>query len=165
MIGSTSQTLPTVRIGQTISITFVSVRAMANIYRCNGQIRERGEYQDHPAFGAQPPDNGYFLQRYLSSADLHLGSRFRTFIQFDSGLINGRDGGPRPGIDEDKFDVNQGFIDIVPYRHGDDNLTIRSGRQLVSLGSTRLVAIGAGLNVEQPFDGFRLTHASKRLDR
>jgi hypothetical protein len=123
----------------------------------NGQIRERGEYQDHPAFGAQPSDNGYFLQRYLSSADLHLGSRFRTFFQLDSGLISGRDGGPRPGIDEDKFDVNQGFIDIVPYRHGDDQLTVRSGRQLISLGSTRLVAIGAGLNVEQPFDGFRLT--------
>ena len=33
----------------------------------NGQIRERGEYQDHPAFGAQPADNGYLLQRYLLS--------------------------------------------------------------------------------------------------
>src|ERR1700760_3836637 len=32
-----------------------------------GQLRERGEYQDHPAFGAQPPDNGYLLQRYLFS--------------------------------------------------------------------------------------------------
>jgi hypothetical protein len=123
----------------------------------NAQIRERGEYQDDPDFGAQPPDNGYFLQRYLMSADLHLGPQFRTFIQFDSGLENGRDGGPRPGIDEDKFDINQGFIDLVPYRRGDDNLTIRSGRQLVSLGSMRLVAIGAGLNVEHPFDGFRLT--------
>lgn len=122
----------------------------------NAQIRERGEYQDYPAFGAQPSDNGYFLQRYLSSADLHLGPRFRTFIQFDSGLEDGRDGGPRPGIDEDRFDINQGFIDLVPYRHDDDNLTIRSGRQLISIGSTRLVAIGAGLNVEQPFDGFRL---------
>jgi hypothetical protein len=124
----------------------------------HGQIRERGEYQDDPAFGAQPRDNGYFLQRYLSSADLHLGSRFRSFLQFDSGLIYARDGGPRPGIDEDRLDVNQGFIDIVPYHHADENhLTIRSGRQLISIGSTRLVAIGAGLNVEQPFDGFRLT--------
>nr|WP_257031014.1 alginate export family protein [Edaphobacter lichenicola] len=123
----------------------------------NGQLRERGEYQDHPAFGAQPPDNGYLLQRYLFSADLHLSQRFRTFIQFDSGLIDGRDGGPRPGIDEDKLDVNQGFIDITPFKSADNNLTVRAGRQLISLGSTRLVATGAGLNVEQPFDGFRLT--------
>jgi hypothetical protein len=122
----------------------------------NGQVRERGEYQDQPAFGAQPPDNGYFLQRYLLSADLHLNQRFRTFIQFDSGFVDGRDGGPRPGIDEDKLDVNQGFIDMTPIKSGDRTLTVRAGRQLISLGSTRLVATGAGLNVEQPFDGFRV---------
>jgi hypothetical protein len=121
-----------------------------------GQLRERGEYQDYPAFGAQPPDNGYFLQRYLVSSDLHLTEHFRTFIQLDSGVINGRDGGPRPDIDEDKLDFNQGFVDVTPLKRADDFLTLRAGRQLISLGSTRLIATGAGLNVEQPFDGFRL---------
>jgi hypothetical protein len=127
-----------------------------NFLSINGQLRERGEFQDHPAFGAQPPDNGYFLQRYLFSSDLHLAARFRTFIQLDSGLSNGRDGGPRPGIDEDKLDFNQGFVDITPVKSPDHALTVRAGRQLISLGSTRLIATGAGLNVEQPFDGFRL---------
>ena len=122
----------------------------------NGQVRERGEYQDHPAFGAQPPDNGYLLQRYLFSADLRLSSHVRTFLQFDSGLIHGRDGGPRPGIDKDTLDVNQGFVDIRPLPSSDCSFTVRAGRQLISLGSTRLIATGAGLNVEQPFDGFRL---------
>ncbi len=122
----------------------------------NGQVRERGEYQDHPAFGAQPPYSGYFLERYLFSSDLHLATHFRTFIQFDSGLITGRDGGPRPGIDEDKLDFNQGFVDLTPGKSSDHALTVRAGRQLISLGSTRLIATGAGLNVEQPFDGFRL---------
>ena len=121
-----------------------------------GQMRERGEYQDHPAFGAQPPDNGYLLQRYLFSADVHLTKHFRTFVQLDSGLIDGRDGGPRPGIDKDKLDFNQGFVDITLLESPDHSATVRSGRQLISLGSTRLVATGAGLNVEQPFDGFRL---------
>ena len=127
-----------------------------------GQIRERGEYQDHPAFGAQPPDNGYFLQRYLLSSDLHLSEHFRTFLQLDSGLINGRDGGPRPAIDEDELDFNQGFVDMTPFASSDHTLTVRAGRQLLSLGSTRLIATGAGLNVEQPFDGFRLMlHAGR----
>ena len=127
-----------------------------------GQVRERGEYQDHPAFGAQPANNGYLLQRYLLSADLEAGGHFRTFVQLDSGLINGRDGGPRPEIDEDKLDFNQAFLDVTPWRAGEDaSFTVRAGRQLVSLGSTRLIATGAGLNVEQPFDGFRLTlHAA-----
>lgn len=128
----------------------------------NGQVRERGEYQDHPAFGAQPPDNGYFLQRYLFSSDLHLTEHFRAFIQLDSGLIDGRDGGPRPGIDEDKLDFNQGFIDVTPLGSPDRSLTVRAGRQLISLGSTRLIATGAGLNVEQPFDGFRVMLHSGR---
>jgi hypothetical protein len=127
-----------------------------NFLSITGQARERGEYQDHPAFGAQPPDNGYFLQRYLLSFDLHLTEHFRTFVQLDSGLINGRDGGPRPGIDEDKLDFNQGFLDITPLQSADRCVTVRAGRQLISLGSTRLIATGAGLNVEQPFDGFRL---------
>jgi hypothetical protein len=127
-----------------------------------GQIRERGEYQDHPAFGAQPSDNGYLLQRYLLSGDLRLGSHLRTFLQLDSGLIEGRDGGPRPGIDKDLLDFNQGFIDVTLGNNGTDpSLKIRAGRQLVSLGSTRLVAIGAGLNVEQPFDRFRVTLRAK----
>ncbi len=122
----------------------------------NGQLRERGEYQDHPAFGAQPPDNGYLLQRYLLSADLHLTTHFRTFVQLNSGLIHGRDGGPRPAIDADTLDLNQAFIDITPLQSPTRSFTVRAGRQLISLGSTRLIATGAGLNVEQPFDGFRL---------
>ncbi len=123
-----------------------------------GQIRERGEYQDHPAFGAQPPDNGYLLQRYLLSADLHVAPALRFFLQLDSGFSEGRDGGPRPGIDRDELDINQGFVDVAPWhRDLQSNLVLRTGRQLVSLGSTRLVATGAGLNVEQPFDGFRIT--------
>ena len=130
----------------------------ADFLSINGQIRERGEYQDHPGLGAQPPDNGYLLQRYQFSGDVHLTPHFRTFIQLESSLVNLRDGGPRPGIDEDKLDFNQGFIDLTPWRKDkDSSLNLRVGRQLVSLGSTRLVATGAGLNVQQPFDGLRLT--------
>ncbi len=130
----------------------------ADFFSVNAQLRERGEYQDHPGLGAQPANNGYLLQRYLVSGDLHLGKQFRTFLQLDSGLVSFRDGGPRPGIDKDKLDFNQGFVDLSAWKESEgDRLTLRAGRQLVSLGSTRLVAIGAGLNVEQPFDGFRLT--------
>jgi hypothetical protein len=85
-----------------------------------------------------------------------LSGHFRTFLQLDSGLNNGRDGGPHPGIDEDTLDINQGFADITTPKSSDHSFTVRAGRQLISLGSTRLIATGTGLNVEQPFDGFRL---------
>ncbi len=146
--GDWTDQLHYVQLGSPEQLRFLAV---------TGQIRQRGEYQDHPAWGAQPPDNGYLLQRYLLSGDLHLGHHFRTFVQLNSGLISGRDGGPRPGIDRDKLDFNQAFVDLTLGHDREPNITVRLGRQLVSLGSTRLVATGAGLNVEQPFDGVRVT--------
>jgi hypothetical protein len=125
-----------------------------------GQIRERGEYIDYPGWGRKNSDNGYFLQRYLLNADWHISPRFRVFAQLDSSLEGGRDGGPRPGIDRSTLNLNQAFADLFIWGNAegsDSTLSIRAGRQLVSLGSTRLFAIGAGLNVEQPFDGARVT--------
>ncbi len=149
---------PAARNDRTDRLHFLPLdRSGGDYLSFTAQMRERGEYQDYPAFGAQPVDNGYFLQRYLASADLHLGERCRLFVQVDSGVVNGRDGGPRPGIDKDTLDFNQGFVDLVPVKTAGATLTVRAGRQLVSLGSTRLIAIGAGLNVEQPFDGVRVT--------
>jgi hypothetical protein len=117
-----------------------------------GQIRERGEYVDYPAWGAQPSHNGYFLQRYLLDTDWRLSREFWLFLQCGSSLENGRRGGPRPGIDQDALYFNQIFFDYSP----SEGMTVRIGRQLISLGSTRLFAIGYGLNIEQPFDGARV---------
>ena len=58
--------------------------------------------------GPQDP-NGYLLQRYLLSADVHYRDIFRVFGQFMSALEDGRIGGPRP-IDEDVSDLHQGFL-------------------------------------------------------
>lgn len=150
---------PALRVDWTDRLHYVPLGVSGRSFlSVSGQVRERGEHQDYPAFGAQPPDNGYLLQRYLLGADLHLNTRVRFFLQLDSGWIEGRDGGPRPGIDRDRFDINQGFVEFTPWRRAETaNVMVRTGRQLVSLGSTRLVATGAGLNVEQPFDGARVT--------
>src|SRR5579872_3039817 len=69
-----------------------------------GEIREKFELLDQPGFGRGPEDpnvgpsdqNGYLLQRYLLSSDFHFGPRFRFFTEFQSGLEEGRNGGPRP---------------------------------------------------------------------
>src|SRR5688572_29545091 len=43
-----------------------------------GEIRERYELLNHPLWGQDPEDNnGYFMQRYMLHADLHLGTRVR----------------------------------------------------------------------------------------
>ena len=66
------------------------------------------------SFGLTPPDpDGYFLQRYLLQTDPRAGSRVRVWTEFNSGLENGRFGGPRPVIDEDKLDLHQAFVDVA----------------------------------------------------
>jgi len=76
-----------------------------------GEARIRYEYFSEFAFGAGPQDsNGYFLQRYLIHADWHLGKRLRVFTQLQSGVENGRKGGPRL-TDDDRLEVHQAFVD------------------------------------------------------
>jgi hypothetical protein len=68
--------------------------------------------------------------------------------------------GPRPAIDRKRLDFNQAFVD---FSYPQTNLsadkswfTLRLGRQMIDLGDERLIAIRAGPNTEQSFDGARL---------
>jgi hypothetical protein len=91
-------------------------------------IRERGEYISNPNFSDQPPGNAYLMQRYFLHTDLHLGEHFRFFGELASSLENGRNGGTRPGLDEEKIYVHQGFFDLGLWQSGVDKLTLRAGR-------------------------------------
>jgi len=97
------------------------------------------------------------MQRYLAHMDLHLGERFRFFGELASSVENGRNGGPRPGLDDEKLYVQQGFFDVGLLRSGSDNLRLRAGRQEIALGSENLVSTRDGRNIRNSFDGVRLT--------
>lgn len=122
-----------------------------------GEVRERYERFGDPSWGQDPEDsNGYFLQRYMLHADLHLGSSVRIFGQIKSGLENGRKTGPRP-TDEDKLDLHQAFFDLRFDLGTQGSLVLRAGRQELAFGSSRLVSVREGPNVRQSFDGLRAT--------
>ena len=60
-----------------------------------GDFRSCFESYRNYYWGAGPEDhNGYYLQRFMGSADLHAGNRTRVFVEFRSGEIFGRNGGP-----------------------------------------------------------------------
>jgi len=119
-----------------------------------GEIRYRYENYEDPAFGVGPEtSSGYILQRYLVHTDWHLGRHFRVFSQFQSGLEEGRNGGPRP-TDRDIADLHQGFIDVTD---SSQNLRLRIGRQEIEFGTGHLIGESEGLNIRRAFDGFRFT--------
>lgn len=120
-----------------------------------GEARLRYEYYDHARWGQGPQDdNGYWLQRLMLHADLHLNGSIRLFTQLKSGFEHGRVGGPR-ATDEDRLDFNQAFLDMkLPVADG-EKLTLRMGRQELSFGSSRLVSFRESPNVRLAFDGLR----------
>jgi hypothetical protein len=119
-----------------------------------GEIRYRYENYDNPGFGTdlESPD-GYVLQRYLLHSDWHFGRQFRLFTQFQSGLEEGRHGGPRL-TDKDIADLHQAFVDISDFS---ENFRLRIGRQEIEFGAGRIIGESEGLNIRRAFDGFRFT--------
>jgi hypothetical protein len=97
------------------------------------------------------------MQRYLLRTDLHLGERFRFFGVLASSLLDGRNGGPRPDVDEEKMYVHQGFFDLGLWKSGHNSLTLRVGRQEAAFGSDFLVSTRDGRNIRRSLDGARLT--------
>lgn len=122
-----------------------------------GALRERGEAQRNSVFalpeaGGRPRD-AYLLHRLLLHVNLRVGERFRAFVQFEDALQTGRSPAALP-IDRNRGDVAQAFVEAtIPL--GSAEVSVRGGRQEMSLGSGRLVDIREGPNIRQRFDGVR----------
>jgi hypothetical protein len=140
------------------SIKYIPLGQNENYYLSFGfWIRERGEYFSNPNWSDNPSGNAYLMQRYFLHTDLHLGERFRFFGELASSIVNGRNGGPRPALDEEKMYVHQGFFDLGLWQSGNNSLTLRAGRQEAALGSQNLVSTRDGRNIRRSLDGARLT--------
>jgi hypothetical protein len=113
------------------------------------EVRLRSESFNNNALGnAASPDDSYLWTRALPYADLHVG-HFRAFAQ----PILAYAAGVRPAngpIDQTRTDLLQGFaeVDLGP-------VTLRGGRQMLSLGTERLIGTRYGPNVPLAFDGVR----------
>jgi hypothetical protein len=132
-------------------------------------LEYRIEYEDYDnwMFGEGPQDhNGYVMNRVMPHFDFHAGTDFCLFSEFEFDFEDGRNGGPRPQIDEDRGDVHQAFLEIGSHVSSAHGISLRAGRQEVVLGSGRLFDNNEGPNVKLSFDGFRLIAegAHVRLD-
>ncbi|AMK21522.1 MULTISPECIES: alginate export family protein [unclassified Sphingobium] len=113
------------------------------------ELRARTEnYQNNLWGGAGVPDDSYLWLRALPYADLHVG-KVRAFVQPILAYALGVSPSASP-IDQTRVDLLQGFgeVDLGP-------VTVRAGRQMLSLGTERLVGTRYGPNVPLAFDGVR----------
>lgn len=123
------------------------------------ELRARSEMFRNNLWGSAPaPDDGYLWLRALPYADLHAG-RVRTFVQPVAAYAVGVAPSPSP-IDQTRVDLLQAFVDLRLGNAGTgrtdaDGVTLRAGRQMISLGSERLIGTRYGPNVPLTFDGFR----------
>jgi hypothetical protein len=123
------------------------------------ELRVRSESFRANLWGsADAPDDGYQWVRLVPHADLHVG-RLRAFVQPIAAYAIGVSPAPS-AVDQTRVELLQAFGDwrIGEARTGDmqgTGVTFRVGRQMVALGSERLVGTRYGPNVPLAFDGFR----------
>src|SRR5690606_22778725 len=128
-----------------------------------GEVRVELDYSLNEDWGSLDVGRDiFFLQRYHLHADLHLGTRVRIFGQLRSGLEDGRKLGPRR-IDEDQLNVQNLFVDIIPYLTHNESLTVRLGRQEIRYGSGRLVDVRDGPNLRLYLDGAKIAFANSKF--
>lgn len=130
-----------------------------------GETRQHYESIRSENWGAVAVEdnNGWYLQRYLLHADFHVGDRFRLFSQIQSGIETGRSGGPR-GVDEDRLDLHQLFMDFSPSSSKNQSLTVRVGRQEIIFGSRRFFNYRERPNLRLSHDAVKLMAQVGRID-
>jgi hypothetical protein len=128
------------------------------------EVRLRSEsFDDNLWGGAAAPDDSYLWTRVLPYADLHVG-RARAFVQPIAAYARGVAPSAGP-IDQSRVDLLQGFAELsLPVGEGTE-VMLRGGRQMLSLGTERLVGTRYGPNVPLAFDGVRadIVHGGAKL--
>ncbi len=143
---------------------FQSLSKTKNAYiSYGGDIRYQYFWFKNEDWGETPEDkDGFILTRYLAHADFHAGKYFRTFVQLQSSLANGRVKTPSP-VEENQLDLHQAFFDVLLLSKDQNELTLRVGRQELSYGSQRLVAVREGPNNRQSFDAVKIGYTTSGL--
>lgn len=122
--------------------------------------RVRAQYYRPDSFGIDGGNDGYILFRGLAHGDLRVGRHIQIFVQLGIHDEAGRAGGPIR-TDRNLLDLHQGFFEWKG-----EKLSLRAGRQEMTLGTSRLISAREAPNIRRAFDGIRTAwkHGSSRVD-
>jgi hypothetical protein len=127
-----------------------------------GEVRYQYFAIKNEDWGDTPADkDGYVLTRYLAHIDYHISPTFRAFFQLQSSLANSRIN-PSP-VEENTLDIHQAFADAFLWQQKDKSVLFRVGRQEMTYGSQRLIAVREAPNNRLAFDGLKFIFQQKNL--
>jgi hypothetical protein len=101
------------------------------------------------------------LSRLLLHSDIHLGNNVRFFFQLQGSNANGKISSSP--VDENPLDIHQGFAEFNMWLQADTRISIRAGRQELSYGSQRLIAVRELPNNRQSFDAVKFIVTNKNF--
>jgi hypothetical protein len=141
---------------RTIKEIRLSTKALPYPYiSFGGEDREQFRYFSHLNFGdvgTGVNDEDIYLQhRLLLHGDLHMNRFLRVFLQLNSCHANGRNSALHQ-VDRDDLGIMQAFVDL----DWPTNMQLRIGRQELTYGMDRIIALRDGPTIRQNFDGARL---------
>jgi hypothetical protein len=116
-----------------------------------GQVRPRFEFHD-PAVGGGPTFTSMRARAHVSAT---LGKDVGVFLQFQDVRLWGEETNTLTDFRADNFDLHQGYAELR--KIGGSKLSVRLGRQAISLGEQRLIGAVEWTQQGRVFDGVRTT--------
>ncbi|GAA4277597.1 alginate export family protein [Aquimarina mytili] len=104
---------------------------------------------------------GYLLTRFMIHADIHLGTKFRIFIQPASGFDFFKEA-PASIVDRDELFLLNFFAVYKFLQNESNSLAFRLGRQELNYGRGRLITIREGPNIRHYWEGISLLFDSPK---
>lgn len=120
-----------------------------------GEVRQRYINELNRFRPGGPGRSTYNQIRWRQYADWRINDRLRVYAEMLDGSISGADL-PLAGIDINRFDLQNGFVDWQFTEIADRKITARIGRQELLYGAQRLVSPLDWANTRRNFEGIKL---------
>jgi len=115
------------------------------------------------ALGLTGADDNFVLHRTRLYANAEVGSRLRFFIEGLDAVSNYENLNPRP-IEENRFDLQNLFVDYLAFDGACGTLTTRFGRQELLYGAQRMASPLDWANTRRTFEGAKLMWRGENWD-
>lgn len=131
------------------------------LFSFGGEERVRAMHEIDSRLGRK--DNNYTLLRSRIYGDMWYQDKLRVYVEFIDARSYDQDLPPL-GIDVNRTDLQNAFVDVKVGEIDCNNIYVRVGRQELALGSQRLVSALDWANTRRTFEGIRGFYRSEKLD-